>query len=85
MKTTGIAATCITPSGIGFLCEIATGARAQVIDCATDADADAPLERNAAPWVVAGATHVCASTEEHVIFGKCSGYPSIGHGIEFLT
>ncbi len=43
MKTTGIAATRVTPSCIGFLRKIATGAWAQVIDCAADTDPNASL------------------------------------------
>lgn len=85
VQTAGIAAARLAASGIGLLREIATGARAQLIDGATDADADGSLERNAAPRLIASTAHVSASTEDRVIFGKCSGYPSPGLGIEFLA
>ena len=85
METAGIAAARVTTPCVGFLSKIATGARAQRIDCATDVPANCSLEGNAAPRMIARPTHVRTSAENRVVFGQCVGHPSARFGIEFLT
>ena len=85
METTGVAAARVAVSLIGFLCKIATGARALLVDSAADIDTNGSPECGTAPRVMVSTAHVRASTEDRIIIGERSWYPSPGFGIELLA
>lgn len=84
VQPTGISAAHVAPARIGFRCKIPAGTRASIVDFATDVAADGSLECNAAPWMIACATHVGASTEDRVGVGQGGRHPAPGFGVEFL-